>query len=219
MALTTDPLEEIVSRGYARRAWVVGIACAMAAGACFVDNPGAPPAGTTSSAGAGGAGAPDAATVTSSSGGGGGGAPPSMCERYGGYASVESVVTDMVARLGGDCRIQAFFAGLGADQRLHLADCLTKQLAVMTHCPGILYDVDSSGQGCRDMKTAHHGLGIRQGDYDAFVEDLQESFASAGFSSDDIKALTPPLQFFHGDVVTNSAPGLDHDACDAGDGG
>jgi hypothetical protein len=188
----------------------------MAVGACFIDNPGAPPpAGTTSSSGAGGADAGTSSSTTyaaSSSGGGAGGAMPSMCERNGGYANIENVI-------GEDCRIQAFFTNLTADQRLHLADCLTKQLAVMTHCPGILYDVDSNGGSCRDMKTAHQGLAIRQGDYDAFVDDLKQSFTMAGFPDKDIIALTPPLTFYHGDVVTNSAPGLDHPSCDAGDGG
>jgi len=195
---------------------------AVAGASCFIDNPGAaPPAtGTTSTtAGTGGDESGDAGDAGMTALGACDAAPPSLCDMKGGYPVIQTVVDQLLARLDADCRIGAFFTALPPAHRQHFADCITKQLAVMTHCQCIRYDVDSQGADCRDMKTAHHGMGLRQADYEAFVEDVKLSFGSAGFGTDDIKTFAPALGFFSVDIVTNSAPGLSKGACAGGDGG
>jgi hypothetical protein len=187
-------------------------------GCFFIDNPGLPPAGTSSASSTSGTGGSPGTTGSGGSGGGDGG-PPTTCDRYGGYPTIQAVVNDFLGRLTTDCHVAPYFTALPPSSMAHFGDCLTKQLAVMTHCPGIRYDVDSNGADCLDMKTSHHGLGIRQADYDVFVADLLASLSSAGFSQADRDALKTPLDFYNTDIVTNSAPGLAKSICDAGGGG
>lgn len=186
------------------------------AGCLFIDNPG--PAESTSttdtSVGGSGGGAPsDAGSDADAI------APPPLCDKYGGYATVEAVVGLLVGNLVADCRISAFFTALTPERQQHLGDCLTKQVAVLMHCPGIKYDTDSNGADCRDMKTTHHGLGIRATDFDALIEDVVATLQQAGVEQADIEAMAPALLFLKDDIVTNSAPGAAKDTCDAGDGG
>jgi truncated hemoglobin YjbI len=188
------------------------ITAAAITGCLFIDNPG--PADDTGKGGAGGAPA-DAGNEASADADTG----PSLCEKYGGYAAVEQVVAALVERLTTDCRISAFFTVLTPDKLEHVADCLTKQMAVLMKCPGIKYDVSNSGADCRDMKTSHDGLGIRADDFDAVVEDIGLALSDAGIEQTDIDAMMPALTFLKGDVVTNSAPGLSKDTCGAGGGG
>lgn len=184
---------------------------------CFIDNPNAAPAPTSTSA----------ATTSTGAGGSGGGpvdagsdAPPepTLCEKYGGYPTVEKVAFDIVGTLAADCRINAFFTSLTAAKIKHIGDCVTKQLAVLTKCPDIKYDVDSNGETCRDMKASHHGLGIRAADLDAFVEDVTLTLKADGVEKADIDAMLAPLAIYKNDIVTNSAPGAAKDMC-ASDGG
>ncbi len=212
------------SGAWGRRAPFVTVVLALAtvAGAsCFIDNPGAPPAGATSTLGT---------STSDGTGGRDGGAmgtggipcdagPQSLCDKYGGYDTIQAVVNDFMARIAADCRIAGFFSALPPDHLQHFSDCLVKQLAVMTHCACIAYDVDSNGVACRDMKSSHMGLGIRAQDYQAFVEDVSKSFLSAGFSMMEVSGLQAPLDFYTVDIVDNSAPGYSKATCDGGDGG
>ena len=175
--------------------------CSFALAGCFIDNP------NLAKSDGGGA---DASVAD---------AGPSMCTRYGGYTNVEKLVNDLAPALAADCRIGAFITKLTDEQSMHLTDCLVKQMAVLTKCPGIRYDVDSSGEECRDMPTAHYGLGIRSDDFDAYLEDLLATMQADGYAQEDIDAVTPALKFLHDDIVTNSAPGLARQTCDAGAGG
>ena len=128
---------------------------------------------------------------------------------------------DLVGVLVADCRISTFFTSLTPARQKHLGDCLTKQVAVLLRCPGIKYDVDNNGVDCREMKAAHHGLAIRQSDFDALIGDLVTTLKTDGVSDDDIKALSPALLFLKTDIVTNSAPELSKGICKDGgaDGG
>lgn len=142
-------------------------------------------------------------------------AGPPLCTKYGGYATVELLIADLVSTLVADCRISRFFTKLTPTAVQHLVDCLVKQVAVLMRCPGIRYDVDNEGAECRDMLTAHKGLSIRQGDFDALVEDLVAVLQKNGVATADIDALAPSILALAPDIVTNSAPGHGHAACDA----
>src|SRR5947209_1997304 len=142
-----------------RLAFCVAITAAVV-GCLFIDNPG------PDESGAGGADA------GSDVGGDAADAGPSLCDARGGYKWAQKVAADTVQNLANDCQINAFFAGLPPDAALHFQDCLTKQIAVLTRCKDIKYDVDSNGKDCRDMKTAHHGMALRSGDMDAFVQHM-----------------------------------------------
>jgi hypothetical protein len=103
------------------------------------------------------------------------------CSRAGGAATVASLIYDkanpanndtLVGRFAGDCRINAFFDVPKAALD-HVGECLTIQVQELFGCPGVTYSgsKSSGGQVCRDMKTAHTGLAISQGDFDALIQD------------------------------------------------
>ena len=203
-----------------KRVLCVGLV-SFALAACFIDNPNAaqPDAGvaadgavTTDGAPAGDGGdltdgAVEAAAVD---------AGPSLCTKYGGYATMEVVVGDLFGALVADCRISKFFTVLTSDRQGHLYDCLVKQVAVVMGCPGIKYDVDNNGLECRDMQTSHKGLSIRSDDFDALVQDLVTVMLKDGVAQSDIDAIAPRLLSLRSDIVENSAPGNGHAVCDAG---
>lgn len=143
-------------------------------------------------------------------------AGPPLCTKYGGFGTVQVVVNDLVGALVADCRISRFFTTLTAERVGHLHDCLVKQVAVVMRCPGIKYDIDNAGVECRDMKTAHKGISIRQADFDALVQDLVTVLAKDGVAQADIDALAPSVLALRDDIVTNSAPDTSRSICDAG---
>lgn len=104
------------------------------------------------------------------------------CERAGGAAAVASVIYDkvnpanpdtLVGTFAGDCRINSFFAVPKAALD-HVGECLAIQVQELFGCEGVTYagSQSSTGRECRDMKTAHIGLQISQGDFDALIEDI-----------------------------------------------
>ena len=187
---------------------------------CYLDNPGAAPvadAGTLRDAFADGPLVDDAAAPYLNGGDGGSvDSGPPLCTKYGGFGTVQAVVNDLVGALVADCRISRFFTTLTAERVGHLHDCLVKQVAVVMRCPGIKYDIDNAGVECRDMKTAHKGISIRQADFDALVQDLVTVLARDGVAQADIDALAPSVLALRDDIVTNSAPDTSRSICDAG---
>lgn len=188
-------------------------------GCLFIDNPNAVSTTGTSSTGAGGGEISDGGRDSGDDDGGP--LAPSLCTKYGGYDTVAKVVGDLVGTIFADCRISIHFTSLKPDRQLHVVDCLTKQVAVLMHCPGIKYDIDSNGVECRDMKATHKGLSIREEDFNALLDDVVTTLTADGVAKEDIDALAPGLLFLKDDIVTNSAPHLSKPICDAdaGDGG
>ena len=189
--------------------------------ACYLDNPGAAPAadaGMIRDAFADGALVVDDAAAADADGGSAGSvdAGPPLCTKYGGFGTVQVVVNDLVGALVADCRISRFFTTLTAERVGHLHDCLVKQVAVVMRCPGIKYDIDNAGVECRDMKTAHKGISIRQADFDALIQDLVTVLTRDGVAQADIDALAPSVLALRDDIVTNSAPDTSRSICDAG---
>ncbi len=95
--------------------------------------------------------------------------PKSLYSRLGMKAGITKVVNDFVGNCAADNRINKFFAATAADP---------KRLAKFK---GNLVDqiCQASGGPCkyagRDMKTAHRGMGISTGDFNALVEDLTKA--------------------------------------------
>lgn len=90
----------------------------------------------------------------------------SLYERLGGKKAIALVVDEFVARVAADNRINAFFAQTAADE---------KRLRMFK---GKLVDqiCEASGGPCKytgkEMRTAHMGMGVGGGEFDALVEDL-----------------------------------------------
>ncbi len=102
------------------------------------------------------------------------GAP--ICAEYGGYAAVQTIARAILTKVSADCRISAPFANLSPERTEHLRECFEIQMGSAFQCPGIAYvsntTADSKGKPCRDMSTAHKGLGLRKADVDAFRDDV-----------------------------------------------
>jgi hemoglobin len=90
----------------------------------------------------------------------------SLYTRLGGKTAITAVVDEFVARVAADTRINAFFTATASDPK-RLAKF--KMNLVDQIC-------EASGGPCKykgkDMKTAHAGMGIGGGDFNALVEDL-----------------------------------------------
>jgi hemoglobin len=89
-----------------------------------------------------------------------------LYDRLGGKKAITAVVDEFVGRVAADVRINSFFAQTAADPK-RLASF--KKKLVDQIC-------EASGGPCKytgkDMKTAHAGMGISGGDFNALVEDL-----------------------------------------------
>ena len=90
----------------------------------------------------------------------------SLYDRLGGKKAITAVVDEFVGRVAADTRINAFFAATAADAR-RLATFKSKLVDQIC---------EASGGPCKytgkDMKSAHMGMGISGGDFNALVEDL-----------------------------------------------
>jgi hemoglobin len=109
---------------------------------------------------------------------------------------ITAVVKDFVGRCATDPKIKSFFADTAKDpKRLKkFEDNLVNQIC------------EASGGPCKytgkDMKTAHAGMGITSGDFDALVGDLVAALDKAGVKPADKNALLGALGPMKGDIVT-----------------
>ena len=89
-----------------------------------------------------------------------------LYDRLGGKKAIAAVVDEFVGRVAADTRINRYFAAAAGD---------SKRLA--TFKMNLVDQIcQASGGPCKymgkDMKTAHAGMGITSGDFDALVQDL-----------------------------------------------
>jgi hypothetical protein len=114
------------------------------------------------------------------------GAP--LCSTYG--ADIATRVTnDLLTAVGQDCRISAYFTALQDPSHLH--QCLEKQIGTFFQCPGVTYTSDDPQKPCRSMGDAHKGLGLRNADFQAFIDDTVAVMRKDGISDKDITAVLP----------------------------
>src|SRR5580658_6280392 len=121
----------------------------------------------------------------------------SLYQRLGGKPAITAVVDEFVARVAADSRINAFFAATAADpQRL----AAFKGKLVDQIC-------QASGGPCKytgkDMKSAHAGMGIREADFNALVEDLVGALDKLKVAAADKNTLLGVLGPMKGDIVTS----------------
>jgi len=88
-------------------------------------------------------------------------AEKSLYERLGGQGAIQAVVTKFISNVGGDKRINGYFAT--ADLK-KLNKLLVEQVCMATGGP-----CSYSG---RDMKTTHKGMKVTDAAFGALVEDL-----------------------------------------------
>jgi hemoglobin len=115
----------------------------------------------------------------------------SLYSRLGGKPAIRLVVEDFVQNVAEDRRINGFF-GTTNIPRL-------KRLLVEQIC-------EASGGPCRysgrNMRSAHRGLGIRNADFNALVQDLGRSLDKFGVAPREQRELTAILVPLKGDIVS-----------------
>ncbi len=89
---------------------------------------------------------------------------PSLYERLGGQPAITAVVDDFVANVAADSRINGRFATTDIPRLKRL---LVEQICARTGGP--------CAYTGRDMKTTHAGMGIKDAEFGALVEDLVRS--------------------------------------------
>ena len=88
----------------------------------------------------------------------------SLYDRLGGQPAITAVVDDFVGNVAADTRINQFFARTDIPR--------LKRLLVEQICQGTGGPCTYTG---RDMKTTHAGMGIKDAQFNALVEDLVKS--------------------------------------------
>ena len=115
----------------------------------------------------------------------------SLYDRLGGYPAITAVVDDFVANVAADKRINKFFANANIPR---LKGRLSDQLC------------QASGGPCyyagADMKTAHAGMGIRNKDFDALVQNLVKSLNKFKVPKAEQQEIASVLLPMRKDIVT-----------------
>lgn len=93
-----------------------------------------------------------------------------LYQRLGGYDALAAVVDKFIGKLVGDPHLAKFFAGHGDNSKMKIRQLVVDQLCAATGGPCVYIG--------RDMKTAHHGLGISESDWDLSVKYLVEALDS-----------------------------------------
>lgn len=113
----------------------------------------------------------------------------------GGKKAIVAVVDDFVGRVAADSRINSFFKDTASDPA-HMAKF--KKNLVDQIC-------EATGGPCKytgkDMKSAHAGMGIGAGDFDALVEDLVATLDKFHVKVEDKNALLGALGPMKSDIV------------------
>jgi len=115
----------------------------------------------------------------------------SIYASIGGAPAVRAAVDDFYARVLADQRLAPFFAGTDL-QRLKVHQ--RAFIAAAIGGPEVF--------GGRDMASAHAGLGIADGDFDAVVGHLADTLTGLGVPEDTIGKIAGALAPLRDDIVT-----------------
>lgn len=117
-------------------------------------------------------------------------ADKSLYDRLGGQGAIQAVVTKFIGNVGGDKRINGYFAT--ADLK-KLNKLLVEQVCMATGGP-----CSYSG---RDMKTTHQGMKITDAAFGALVEDLVSALDTFNVPAKEKGELLAILGPMKGDIV------------------
>jgi hemoglobin len=118
-------------------------------------------------------------------------AEASLYERLGGQPAITAVVDQFVANVAADTRINAFFANADIPG---LKAKLVDQIC------------EATGGPCKytggDMKTVHQGMGVKEADFNALVEDLVAALDQFKVPEREKNELVGALGGMKGDIVS-----------------
>ncbi len=127
---------------------------------------------------------------TAGGGGGGASAEKSLYDRLGGKDAITAVVDKFVGIVVADDRINGFFKNADA---ANLKKQLVDQICSATGGP-------CKYEG-KDMKTAHAGMGVKEADFNALVEDLVKALDEFKVPEKEKGELLTALGGMKGDIV------------------
>jgi hypothetical protein len=148
--------------------------------------------------------------------------PPPVCEGLpAGIA--EEIAGDLISELVADCKLRRHFLPLPPIAITRLQECLAAQIGQVMGCkfpngePYRYPTTDSKGSFCRDMKSSHMGLSSSDGDFDAFIADLNTALESNGLSMEAKMRVAGIFGATRNDIVRikDAGPTLPCDAPDA----
>lgn len=96
--------------------------------------------------------------------------PDTLYHRLGGYDAIVAVVDDLLTRLKADAQLGRFWQHRGEDGVLR-----ERQLLINFLCSSAGGPLMYVG---RDMKIAHKGMGISEGDWQAFTDHVEATLAN-----------------------------------------
>jgi hemoglobin len=117
-----------------------------------------------------------------------------LLERLGGRDAIEIVVAGFYERVLGDERLRRFFRGTSMSR--------LQALQVDFFCAA-LGGTPHTYRG-RDMRSAHAGLAISDGDFDAVATHLVTTLESAGVDGELIKQVVAAIAPLRADIVTQA---------------
>ena len=91
-------------------------------------------------------------------------AAPTLYERLGGYDAVCAATDDLLGRLQSDPRLKDYWKGLSTDNKRKARQRVVDYMVEAAGGPAFYVG--------EDMKTAHAGMGISEGDWTIFMEHL-----------------------------------------------
>jgi len=119
-----------------------------------------------------------------------------LYERLGGYDAIAAVASDLLPRLQADPRLGRFWQHRGEDGVRR-----EKQLLIDFLCSSAGGPLLYTG---RDMKTAHAGMRIGEGDWSSFLGHLEASLASFRVPRAEHEAVVAFVQSTKPDIVEGS---------------
>lgn len=119
--------------------------------------------------------------------------PPTLYERLGGKEGVDAVVDELLKNIAADNRVNKVFKNTKGERLEKFRAHVTDQVCELAGGP-CKYDG-------KEMKPAHKGMAITEGQWDAFVEDLTVALQSRNIGEDDKAELLVTLARFKDDIV------------------
>jgi len=133
-----------------------------------------------------------------------------LYKRLGEQQGIERAVDAIVKEAIMDADIASYFFAqvktpvpAGHPTVAQLQGCLVQQLGAASGGPQT-YPATVQGFTCRDMKTAHAGLGIPPGTFDNFVTIAAGVLTKAGVSSADVATVGSVLNGTKADIATDN---------------
>jgi hemoglobin len=116
-----------------------------------------------------------------------------LYQRLGGYDALCAATDDLLARLQADPQLGGYWKGASFDNRRRARQLIVDYLVEASGGPAFYTG--------RDMKTAHAGMGISQGDWEVFIGHTRAMLAAFGVGEREQGEVLGFLDTLKGDVV------------------